>query len=161
MAGYIKTALGNHDIELSTPDSGKKTTVTITVVGEPASVSITAPESIEPLTAGEVTVSVRDADGNPVPKGTKVDIAATGDGAIIRSDHMTTGDSGDVSVTIIAADKDTGGLIAIFALVGERPTMRSWRSAPWLKLKSRLPSSRRLRLLARRSPATAAARWLS
>ena len=111
------TALGDHVIELSV--SGKKTTVTITVAGQPASVSIAAPESIEPLAAGAVMVSVRDAAGNPVPAGTGVSIAATGDGAIIRSERMTVGDSGDVSVTVIAADKDTGGLIAIFALVGD------------------------------------------
>ncbi len=112
-----KTALGDHVIELEA--DGKKTTVTITVAGKPASVSIAAPESIEPLAAGIVLVSVRDADDNPVPAGTDVNIAATGDGAIIRSEHKTVGDSGDVSVTVIAADKDTGGLIAIFALVGD------------------------------------------
>ena len=111
-----KTKLGKHVIEL-TAIGGKKTTVTITVVGKPASVSIAAPESIEPLAAAVVMVSVRDADDRPVPAGTKVDIAATGDGAIIRSAQTTGGDSGNVSVTVIAADKDTGGLIAIFALV--------------------------------------------
>ena len=93
--------------------------MTITVVGKPASVSIAAPESIEPLAAGVVVVSVRDANGNPVPAGTGVSIAATGDGAIIRSERMTVGDRGDASVTVIAAAKDTGGQIAIFALVGD------------------------------------------
>ena len=109
------TELGDHVIELSI--DGKTATVTITVVGKPAAVSITAPKSIEPLAAAAVLVSVRDADDRPVPAGTKVDIAATGDGAIISDAHLTVGDSGDVSVTVIAADKDTGGLIAIFALV--------------------------------------------
>ena len=60
--------------------------MTITVVGPPASVSIKAPESIEPLTLGEVLVSVRDAAGNPVPAGTSVSIAATGGGTIIGTE---------------------------------------------------------------------------
>ena len=106
------TALGEHVIEVTA--SGKKATVTITVVGPPASVSITAPESIEPLELGEVLVSVSDAAGRPVPAGTSVSIAATGDGTIIGANHVTAGDSGIVEVKVIALDE---GQIAIFALV--------------------------------------------
>jgi len=83
---------GEHTITVQLARTGKTpltAEATVEVVDKPASLVVTAPESVEPLSETAITVTVYDENGNLAGKNTVSARKIDGDGAIDKADVVT------------------------------------------------------------------------